>query len=120
MHLYMYSTVSQAPVNIQPKPAAPMQSGASQQQVYKVYSKGPNGETKLVQVIPADPSALQNVQLQVTSANQNHVPHNPGGLRQTSILPHAQTIPPHILQQLYAGMYIVLPLPPLPPPSPNV
>lgn len=32
-----------------------------------------------------------------------HVPHNPQGLKQTSILPHATNIPPHILQQLYAG-----------------
>lgn len=36
----------------------------------------------------------------------NHQAHNPQGLKQTSILAHAQTIPPHIMQQLYAGKSI--------------
>jgi len=35
----------------------------------------------------------------------SYVPHNPDGMRQTSILPHTATIPPHILQQLYAGNF---------------
>jgi len=33
-----------------------------------------------------------------------HVPHNPNQLKQTTLLPHVAQIPPHILQQMYAGM----------------
>ena len=39
-----------------------------------------------------------------TQPISHHQPHNPTGSKQTSILAHTQTIPPHIMQQLYAGM----------------
>ncbi|KAK3095192.1 hypothetical protein FSP39_011239 [Pinctada imbricata] len=92
-------------VQAQTTSTAPVSS--SQQQVYKVYSKGPNGETKLIQVIQPGANPLQNLQVPITAMSgtqgSHHVPHNPMNLKQTSILPHAQTIPPHILQQLYAA-----------------
>ncbi|XP_048745647.2 transcription termination factor 2-like isoform X3 [Ostrea edulis] len=56
-------------------------------------SAGANGQQKLVHVIQPGQSGPTG----------SHVPHNPQGLKQTSLLPHATTIPPHILQQLYAA-----------------
>ena len=42
-----------------------------------------------------------------TQPISNHQAHNPQGLKQTSILAHTQTIPPHIMQQLYAGKLLL-------------
>ncbi|XP_061170821.1 transcription termination factor 2-like [Saccostrea echinata] len=99
---------SKAPVSILPKPSVttgqpqvvkvvPGGQGQTQgqPQVIKVYSAGADGQQKLIHV--AQPAA------QKSGPTSSYVPHNPQGLKQTSILPHATTIPPHILQQLYAA-----------------
>ena len=62
--------------------------------------------------VPHNPDSLRQTSLIIifpcVSEGQsvvggNHVPHNPDNLRQTSLLPHVANIPPHILQQMYAG-----------------
>lgn len=57
-----------------------------------------DGKTSVVK-IPMTSGSTQPI--------SNHQAHNPQGLKQTSILAHTQTIPPHIMQQLYAGKLLL-------------
>lgn len=74
------------------------QTQGQQPQVIKVYAAGADGQQKLVHIVQPGAQAAQK-----SGPTGGHVPHNPQGLKQTSILPHATNIPPHILQQLYAA-----------------
>ncbi|KAJ8316995.1 hypothetical protein KUTeg_004899 [Tegillarca granosa] len=81
-------------------------AGSSQPQIVEIPSTVPGGQPQIVKLQPSVAGGQPQVVRYTAGSvqpNSVHVPHNPQGLKQTSILPHTATIPPHILQQLYAA-----------------
>lgn len=91
------------------QPGVVRHSEASKEpQIIKVYPNGtessqPQGVASLElqkqpQVIKIYPNGAA-----VSQFPGSHQPHNPSGMRQTTLLPHVAQIPPHILQQMYSA-----------------